>query len=147
MERMHGVKVCMQCVWLPSNMHVSMESMYSAWTLLQVHNEYMHVSKHHGHGSMEHMYDLGLKQYLCNCHNFYVVYKHWLVSMCMYDMHTVMYVAYVDKHGAMEYMHGVHMHICGAMALRQGVHGCHGTLHGSREQVKHTVHMFLHGSL
>ena len=87
-EGMHAM-----CMCTITNMHVSMESMYSAWTLLQVDKEYMHVSKNLGHGSMEHMYDLGLKQCLHNCHDFYVVYKHWLVSMCMHDMHTVMYVA------------------------------------------------------
>ena len=86
-EGMHAM-----CIGTITNMHVSMESMYSAWILFQVDKEYMHVSKNLGHGSMEHMYDLGLKQCLCNCHNFYVVYKHWLVSMCMHDMHTVMYV-------------------------------------------------------
>ena len=67
--------------------------------------------------------------------------------MCMHDMHTIIYGAQVDMHGAMAHMHEVHMQICGAMALRQGVHGCHGTLHGSKGQVKHTVHMFLHGGL
>ena len=60
---------------------------------MQVDKEYMHVSKTLGHGSMEHMYDLGLKPCLCNCHDFFVVYKHLLVSMCMHDMHIVMYVA------------------------------------------------------
>ena len=64
-EGMHAM-----CMGTVTNMHVSMESMYSTWTLLQVDKEYMHVSKNLGHGSMEHMYDLGLKQCLCNCHNF-----------------------------------------------------------------------------
>ena len=64
------------CMGTITNMHISMGSMYSAWTLLQVDKEYMHVSKNLGHGSMEHMYDLGLKKCLCNCHDFYVVYKH-----------------------------------------------------------------------
>ena len=137
-EGMHAM-----CMGTITNMHVSMESMYSAWTLLQVDKEYMHVSKNLGHGSMEHMYDLGLKQCLCNCHDFYVVYKHWLMSMCMLDMHTVMYATQVDKHGAMAHMHGVHMHIYGAMAQRHGVHGSHGTLHGSREQIKaHGTYVF-----
>ena len=90
---------------------------------------------------MEHMYDLGLKQCLCNFHDFYVVYKHWLVSMCMHDMHTAMYVAYVDRHGAMPCTHDVYMHICGAMAHKNGLQGSHGTLYGSREQEKHSVHM------
>ena len=137
-EGMHAM-----CMGTITNMHISMESMYSAWTLLQVDKEYMHVSKNLGHGSMEHMYDLGLKQCLCNCCNFYVVYKHWLVSMCMHDRYTVMYVAQVDKHGPMAHMDGVHMHIYGAMAQRQGVHGCYGTLHGSREQIKaHGAYVF-----
>ena len=56
----------------------------------------------------------------------------------------------MDKHGAMAHMHDAHMpiygamaHIHGAMAQRRGVYGSHGTLYSSREQVKHTVHMFL----
>ena len=47
----------------------------------------------------------------------------------------------------MAHMHDVHMPVYGAMALRQDVHRYCGTLHGSKEQVKHTVHMFLHGGL
>ena len=39
-EGMHAT-----CMGTITNMHVSMESMYSAWTLLQVDKEYMHVSK------------------------------------------------------------------------------------------------------
>ena len=49
----------------------------------------------------------------------------------------------MDRHGAMACMHGVHMPIYGAMAQRHGLEGSHGTLYGSREQVKHTMHMFL----
>ena len=87
-EGMHAM-----CLGTITSMYVSMESMYSAWTLLQFDKKYMHVSKNLGHGSIEHMYDLDLKQCLCNCHDFYVVYKYWLVSMCMPNMHTFMHVA------------------------------------------------------
>ena len=49
----------------------------------------------------------------------------------------------MDKHGATTCMHDVHMPIYGAMAQRQGVHGCYGTLHGSSEQIKaHGAYVF-----
>ena len=38
------------------------------------------------------------------------------VFMCMYDIHTLMYVAQVDNHGAMARMYDVHMPIYGAIA-------------------------------
>ena len=45
--------------------------------------------------------------------------------------------------GAMACMKNVHMHIYGAMAQRQGVHGCYGTMHGSKEQIKaHGAYVF-----
>ena len=47
----------------------------------------------------------------------------------------------------MAHMHGLYMHIYGAMAQRQGVHGCYGTLHGSNEQIKAHGAYILHGGL
>ena len=72
-----------------------------------------------------------------------MTFMHDYGSRCMHDMHIIMYVASVDKHGAMAHMHGVHMHIYGAMAQRQSVHGCYGTLRGSSEQIKaHGAYVF-----
>ena len=54
----------------------------------------------------------------------------------------------MDKHGAMAHMHDVHMPIYGTMAQRHGLQGSHGTLHGSREQVKaHGAYVFMWQSM
>ena len=103
-EGMHAM-----CLGTITNMHMSMESMHCAWTLLQVDKEYMHVSKNLGHGSMEHMYDLGLKQCLCNCHNFYVFTS---IGLCLCVCMTCIQLSMLHRWTSMVQWHICMLSIC-----------------------------------